>query len=73
LPPWWLNPPFATSLDAAAAIVRIAFLVIGALNILNVYLLREERELSSALAKRRQESELRLKTALDAAHLATWE
>jgi PAS domain S-box-containing protein len=53
-------------------IVRIAFLVIGALNILIVHLLREERELSSALAKRTQESELRLKTALDAAHLATW-
>jgi hypothetical protein len=45
-------PPFATSLDASAAIVRIAFLVIGALNILIVHLLREERELSSALAKR---------------------
>jgi PAS domain S-box-containing protein len=70
---WWLKPPSATSLDDAAALAVIAFLVVGAVNILIVHLLREERERSGALAKSTEEAELQLKTALNAANLATWE
>jgi two-component sensor histidine kinase/PAS domain-containing protein len=70
---WWLNPTFGSPGDTSASIALIAFLLIGALNILIVHLLREERERSRALAASTDEIELRLKTALTAAHLATWE
>jgi PAS domain S-box-containing protein len=69
----WLDPSYTLPASSPAIIATIAFLVIGALNVLIVHLLREERERSQALVASKEETELRLKTALEAAHLATWE
>jgi K+-sensing histidine kinase KdpD len=69
----WLDPSYALPPSSQAVIATIAFLVIGALNVLIVHLLRDERERSQALVASKEEAELRLKTALDAAHVATWE